>query len=197
MAPRYLSVPAVASKFEVTSQTVRNWIASGRLQALQPTRRGRFRIPADALHAFEVAAGAGQHAPTHSAPSRLDADGRAATRRTMDGPTKIDAELGRVVDAIVASVHPQAVFLFGSRARGDDKPDSDFDLAIVAPDGSVRRRVAMQAYESIAAIRDRSVGVDLVVLTPRLISAERDLVGSIVHAIAREGVPVFGHARLT
>ena len=88
------------------------------------------------------------------------------------------------------------MYLFGSRARGDFKSDSDFDLAIVTADGSERRRIAMQAYESLARVTGRSVGVDLVVLTPRLISTERDLVGSIARAVVREGVPVYGSATL-
>jgi len=85
------------------------------------------------------------------------------------------------------------VILFGSRARGDFRADSDFDLAILAPDGVVRRRVAMRAYESLAAVADRSVAVDIVVLTPSILSAERDLVGSVAHAVAREGVSLYGH----
>lgn len=35
-----------------------------------------------------------------------------------------------------ASPSPLAVWLYGSVARGDDRPDSDVDLAVVAPDGS-------------------------------------------------------------
>ena len=27
------------------------------------------------------------------------------------------------------------IYLFGSRARGDDGPDSDYDLLVVVPDG--------------------------------------------------------------
>lgn len=178
MTRRMLSVPEVASRFEVTSQTVRNWIASGRLPAIQMTRRGRFRISTSALRAFE-----------HDA-------GNLATRRRPMAPRAINAELARVVGAIVDSVHPQAIFLFGSRARGDFKPDSDVDLAIIAADGSERRRVAKKAYESIATVRDRSVGVDVVVLTPKIIAAERDLVGSLARAVVREGVPVYGIATL-
>ena len=86
------------------------------------------------------------------------------------------------------------MYLFGSRARGDAKPDSELDLAVVVPDGSQRRRVAMKSYESLAAVRDRSVGVDVVVLTPQLIATERDIVGSIAHAVAREGVALYGPA---
>ena len=110
---------------------------------------------------------------------------------TNDTP---DQELARIVDAIVASVHPDAVVLFGSRARGDFTPDSDFDLALVAPNGTERRRLAMQAYESIAAVGGRSVGVDLVVLTPQIIEAERELPGSIARAVLRDGVRQYGSA---
>ena len=84
--------------------------------------------------------------------------------------------------------------LFGSRARGDFTPDSDFDLALVAPNGTERRRLAMQAYQSIAAVGGRSVGVDLVVLTPQVIVAERGLPGSIARAVVRDGVSVYGSA---
>jgi hypothetical protein len=50
----------------------------------------------------------------------------------------------------------------------------------------------MKSYESLAAVRSRSVGVDVVVLTPQLITNERDIVGSIARAVVREGVPVYG-----
>ena len=100
-----------------------------------------------------------------------------------------------MVSAIVASVHPDAVILFGSRARGDATPNSDIDLAIVAPDGTQRRRLAMRAYESIAAIQARSVAVDLVVLTPQIIAAERRLAGSVAQAVVQEGIPVHGSVR--
>lgn len=190
---RLLSVPEVAERFAVTTQTVRNWIAAGRLAAVQPARRGRYRISIDVLRAFERAAGMEEmpDEPRSAAPA-ADHGHPGTGRQILTGSSALDVELERVVAAIVASVHPQAVYLFGSRARGDFKSDSDFDLAIVAADGSQRRRIAMQAYESLARVPGRSVGVDLVVLTPRLISAERDLVGPIARAVVHEGVPVHG-----
>jgi len=166
---RLLSVPEVAARFGVTNQTVRNWIASGRLTAMQPGSRGRYRIAPDSVRTLEEG-------------------GRRPSR-------PLDAELARVVSAIVASVHPDAVILFGSRARGDATPNSDIDLAIVAPDGTQRRRLAMRAYESIAAIQARSVAVDLVVLTPQIIAAERRLAGSVAQAVVQEGILVHGSAR--
>lgn len=158
------SVPEVAERFAVTAQTVRNWIATGRLPAVQPTRRGRYRVPAAALDAFEQ---------------------EAAHRKPGE-------ELAGIIRAVASAVHPDAVILFGSRARGDASPDSDVDLALVVPDGSDRRRLSMEGYESIAAMPGRSVGVDLVVLTPQVIEAERELPGSIARAVLRDGVRLYG-----
>jgi uncharacterized protein len=171
---RFYSVSEVATRFEVTTQTVRNWIAAGQLQSVQPTPGGRYKIRAQTLLAFEQ----------DGANPRTGADPGRRTGRA--------SELERVVQAIVASVHPDGVILFGSRARGDFRADSDFDLAVLAPDGVVRRHVAMRAYESLGAVADRSVAVDIVVLTPSIMSAERDLVGSVARAVAREGVSLYG-----
>lgn len=194
---RLLSVPEVADRFEVTPQTVRNWIAAGRLAAIQPTPRGHYRITLDALLAFERASGLGEGGrDSQLGAPLLEGGDRRIERRSVTRPNALRAELERLVAAIVQAVHPQAVLLFGSRARGDFKADSDFDLAIVAPDGSERRRIAMKAYESLATVRGRSVGVDVVVLTPKLIATEHDLVGSISRAVVREGVPVYGSATL-
>ena len=54
---RFYSVSEVAARFEVTSQTVRNWIAAGHLPSVQPTPGGRFKVPASALLLFERRSG--------------------------------------------------------------------------------------------------------------------------------------------
>lgn len=185
---QFYSVSEVAARFEVTSQTVRNWIAAGRLLSVQPTPGGRYKIRAQALLAFEQNSGL---FPKDAAMDPGDGPPMNAMASTLLGEP-ITSELRRVVHAIVTSVQPDGVILFGSRARGDFRADSDFDLAILAPDGVARRRVAMRAYESLAAVADRSVAVDIVVLTPSIIAAEQDLTGSIARAVSREGVFLYG-----
>ena len=191
---RFYPVSEVAARFEVTSQTVRNWIAAGRLPSVQPTPGGRYKIPIDALARFEQGSGLlprhGHASPTETSP-RGEAGPDANMRWKNPRSEAVASELRRVVDAIATSIHPEAVILFGSRARGDARAESDFDLAIVAPDGVARRRVAMRAYESLAGVPGRSVAVDIVVLTPSTIATERDLAGSIVGAVAREGVVLY------
>ena len=39
--------------------------------------------------------------------------------------------LDEVISRLVAALDPLAIYLFGSRARGDARPDSDFDLMVV------------------------------------------------------------------
>jgi uncharacterized protein len=40
--------------------------------------------------------------------------------------------LSRAIARLVDELDPQAIWLFGSRARGDNRPDSDYDLLVVA-----------------------------------------------------------------
>lgn len=47
-----------------------------------------------------------------------------------------DEALSVLVDRLVTGLDPQAVWLFGSRGRGDNRPDSDFDLLVVAKPGA-------------------------------------------------------------
>ena len=39
--------------------------------------------------------------------------------------------LDEVVDRLVKALNPVAIYLFGSRARGAARPDSDFDLMVI------------------------------------------------------------------
>jgi len=45
----------------------------------------------------------------------------------------LDPRIAEVVRRIVRFLHPRRVVLFGSRARGDNMPKSDIDLAVDAP----------------------------------------------------------------
>lgn len=38
----------------------------------------------------------------------------------------------KLVDRIIRDIHPQKVILFGSRARGDHRENSDFDIGVQA-----------------------------------------------------------------
>ena len=103
----------------------------------------------------------------------------------IPAPT-IDADL-EAVKAALAGVEPRPgrVLLFGSRARGDGRPDSDIDLLVVMPQATLTPQERQQALRSLrAALRPLplSVGVDLVVVGEE--DAQR-LAGSRWHVVAR------------
>ena len=74
-----------------------------------------------------------------------------------------------VARAVEATVHPDRVILFGSRARGDFRPDSDIDLLIVTGPGPLDRqtyqRTSAAAHRTVEEVYGEPMGVDLVHLS--------------------------------
>lgn len=65
-----------------------------------------------------------------------------------------------VVGRIVAQIDPEAVWLFGSRARGTHRPESDFDLLVVT---KVEDGEAGRDYDRVySPILGSGVGADVV-----------------------------------
>jgi predicted nucleotidyltransferase len=66
---------------------------------------------------------------------RLHREATEAVSQPNYGPCRDEeAALRLVVDRLVAGLHPFRIYLFGSRAEGRARPDSDFDLAVVFDD---------------------------------------------------------------
>ncbi len=97
-------------------------------------------------------------------------------------------QLDRLVRCIVEAVHPLRIILFGSGARGEAGPDSDFDLLVVMPEGTHRRHTAQYLYRVIEGV---AVPYDLLVATPSDLDKFGDRVGLIYQAILREGRTVY------
>jgi predicted nucleotidyltransferase len=100
-------------------------------------------------------------------------------------PTADAALLDDILDRLVRELKPDQVYLFGSRARGDADPDSDFDLLIVVTESSLpgyaRDRLALRALRGIR------VPVDTIVLTREEFDRKREVVSSLPATVEREG----------
>ena len=53
----------------------------------------------------------------------------------MDAKEYTFEELSRIVGGIAAEYGMRRVYLFGSRARGDNRSDSDYDFCVLTDDG--------------------------------------------------------------
>lgn len=89
-----------------------------------------------------------------------------------------------VVDRIVRLVAPIKVILFGSRARGDARPDSDFDLLVVRESDKPRHERSAPIYTALA---DLPVEVEVMVYTPAEIEEWKQVPEAFVTTAIREG----------
>ncbi len=69
--------------------------------------------------------------------------------------------LQAVIDRLVAGCHPRAIYLFGSRAEGRARPDSDFDLVVVCDD-SVPPAEEAAVYSAMVGL---GIGCDVIACT--------------------------------
>jgi uncharacterized protein len=65
-----------------------------------------------------------------------------------------------IVNTIAAELHPEKIILFGSHARGEATPDSDYDLFVIVPYDGDRHVLGARARD---AVRASHVPLDIIV----------------------------------
>ena len=110
-----------------------------------------------------------------------------ATEQGTDFKTPManDAALSEVVRRLVEVYHPERVYLFGSVARGDAGPDSDYDIMVVVPDDAPPElRGSRAAYLSLWGT---GVASDVLVWTASQFNSRVHLAASLPATVIREG----------
>jgi predicted nucleotidyltransferase len=93
-----------------------------------------------------------------------------------------------LIRQIVEAVRPLRIILFGSAARGEMGPDSDFDLLVVMPEGTDRRETAQELYRRV---KGNGQPFDVLVTTPSDLERYKDNIGLIYYTVLREGKEVY------
>lgn len=105
---------------------------------------------------------------------------RTGAIHLMDDPV-----LGEILGRLVAAYCPESIYLFGSKARGDDGPDSDYDLLVIVPDDAAADRTRGRlAYE---VLWGTGTAADVVVWTRSQFESRRHVVASLPASVLREG----------
>ena len=100
-------------------------------------------------------------------------------------PRADDPVLAEMVRRLVVVYRPDRIYLFGSVARGDAGPDSDFDiLVVVSDDVPAERRDWGLGYR---ALRGLGVAKDLLVWRRGDFDARLHLISSLPSTVLSEG----------
>ena len=118
----------------------------------------------------------------------------ARPERASEAPAaydqSVDAILGSILRRIVEAYQPEAVYLFGSRARHQADADSDYDLLVVVPADAPEARRRPQL--AVRALRGVGVPVDAVVMTRPAFDLRAHVVNSLPEAALHEGRLLYG-----
>ena len=99
----------------------------------------------------------------------------------MDDAKKLEQVLRKIVEQL----HPLAIWLFGSRAEGRARADSDYDLLVLVADESPAADLDPRAaYEMV---RGMGLAVDLVPCAQSIFEEEKNEINTLAQAAFRRG----------
>ena len=99
-----------------------------------------------------------------------------------------EALIREIVRRIVDTAQPEKVILFGSQARGDGRPSSDFDVLVIKPSDEPRYRCSIPLYVALA---DLPVEVEVMVYTPEEVDEWSQVPQAFVTTAVREGTTIY------
>ena len=98
-------------------------------------------------------------------------------------PERVEEAVRRIVEL----AKPRQVIVFGWQARGDQRPDSDFDLAVILeePDRKLTGRIYSEALKGLR------MSVDVVLADKAKYDRLRPWMNSVFNYIDQEGIVVY------
>ena len=96
-------------------------------------------------------------------------------------------------DALISWPNAKAAVLFGSRARGDHRDDSDWDIAFITSTEESLPRAALQDLKNLEARNE--IHVQAQTISQDRFHESADSLGNIAAPVAREGRIIAGHCQ--
>lgn len=93
-------------------------------------------------------------------------------------------DLNEVTERIRRIAHPSKIILFGSRARGENQMNSDWDFLVIAESDLPRHKRSSPLY---GALSDMPAGMDILVYTPDEVAEWSNVPQALITTAIREG----------
>jgi uncharacterized protein len=97
-----------------------------------------------------------------------------------------------VLERLVARLGPEEIWLFGSRAENRARPNSDYDLLAVLPDGTPEAE--LDPVRAWSIVRGLGVPVDVVPCTRSEFEEEKHEIDTLARAAFLRGVRLYERA---
>ncbi|MHB8068175.1 MAG: nucleotidyltransferase domain-containing protein [Desulfobaccales bacterium] len=100
-----------------------------------------------------------------------------------------DPVLAEIVSRLVEAFKPEAIYLYGSRVRGEAREDSDYDLLMVVSTSTLPRyRRDQEAFRTLCGL---GVSKEVIVLTREEFETKRTVICSLAATVTREGMLLY------
>jgi predicted nucleotidyltransferase len=96
--------------------------------------------------------------------------------------------LNEIVKRIVEEADPDKIILFGSRAKGEEKKESDYDICVLKEGIEHRRKLAQRIYRKLFGV---GASVDVIIETPDKFNELNDKWFLVYSEIAKFGRVVY------
>src|SRR5258708_239965 len=112
-------------------------------------------------------------------------------RAKIASQMSIDEQITEMVNRLVKVARPEQIILFGSRASGTPRHDSDVDFLVIMPLTKSRRQLEGDLH---AALTGAQLAKDIIVVTPEELIRFRNVPGTIIEPALATGKVVYRRA---
>lgn len=102
-----------------------------------------------------------------------------------------DPTLNKIVDIIIRTASPRKIILFGSRARGDNSENSDYDIFILNNSNENERKITNSVYRQFYE-EHINKEIDLIAASVEKMNRNLFITGFIYKKINEEGIVLYG-----
>ena len=177
------TVPEAAKLANRDPETIRRWIRAGKLPALKVGTQ--HLIDEADLAAFLGTPSHTKH--THAVGETATPYGASSAAARRAGPG-LDLWLPQIVGRLVRALDPARITLYGARAKGDRRPDSDYELLVILDQVDDRRAARIEVRR---LLDDLPISKDVIVAPLAAIDDPDDPPTGALYWALREGQTIY------